>query len=61
MKRVSRGIDGIEVTFDEEHLVANAGLLLVSILATALAPRNWPTQPFAWWAESVVRSRGARC
>ena len=36
MKRVSRGIDRIEVTFDDEHLVANAGLLLVSTLAVRL-------------------------
>jgi len=36
VKRVSRGIDRIEVTFDDEHLVANAGLLLVSTLACRL-------------------------
>ncbi len=36
MKPVSRGIDRIEVTFDDEHLVANAGLLLVSTLAARL-------------------------
>ncbi|MBW3645577.1 MAG: hypothetical protein KY441_08745 [Actinobacteria bacterium] len=36
MKRVSRGIDRIQVTFDDEHLVANAGLLLVATLATRL-------------------------
>ncbi len=37
MKPVSRGIDRIEVTFDDEHLVANAGLLLVSTLAAGLS------------------------
>jgi hypothetical protein len=36
VKRVSRGIDRIEVTFDDEHLVANAGLLLVSTLTARL-------------------------
>jgi hypothetical protein len=36
VKRVSRGIDRIEVTFDDEHLVVNAGLLLVSTLAARL-------------------------
>jgi len=33
---VSRGIDRIEVTFDEPNLVANAGLLLVSTLVVRL-------------------------
>ena len=33
MKRLSRGIDRIQATFDDEHLVANAGLFLVSTLA----------------------------
>jgi Transposase DDE domain group 1 len=33
---VSRGIDRIEVTFDEPNLVANAGLLLVATLALRL-------------------------
>jgi hypothetical protein len=33
---VSRGIDRIEVTFDEPNLVANAGLLLVATLAARL-------------------------
>jgi hypothetical protein len=33
---VSRGIDRIEVTFDEPHLVANAGLLLVATLVVRL-------------------------
>ena len=36
MSRVSHGIDRIQVTFDDEHLVANAGLLLVSTLAVRL-------------------------
>src|ERR1019366_8760390 len=33
---VSRGIDRIEVTFDEPNLVANAGLLLVATLVVRL-------------------------
>jgi len=33
---VSRGIDRIAVTFDEDHLVANAGLLLVATLTRRL-------------------------
>ena len=36
MNRVSRGIDRIEVTFDDDNLVANAGLLLVSTLVLRL-------------------------
>ena len=36
MKPVSRGIDGIAVTFDEDHLVATAGLLLVATVVTRL-------------------------
>ena len=36
MSRVSHGIERVQVTFDDEHLVANAGLLLVSTLAVRL-------------------------
>ena len=36
MGAVSRGIDRMAVTFDEDHLVANAGLLLVATLARRL-------------------------
>ena len=36
MSSVSRGIDRIEVTFDEPNLVANAGLLLVATLVLRL-------------------------
>ncbi len=36
MRPVSRGIDRIEVTFDEPNLVANAGLLLVATLVARL-------------------------
>ena len=36
MASVSRGIDRIEVTFDDPHLVANAGLLLVATLVVRL-------------------------
>ena len=36
MSRESHGIDRIQVTFDDEHLFANAGLLLVSTLAVRL-------------------------
>ena len=36
MMSVSRGIDRIEVTFDEPNLVANAGLLLVATLVVRL-------------------------
>jgi Transposase DDE domain group 1 len=36
VRPVSRGIDRIEVTFDEPNLVANAGLLLVATLVTRL-------------------------
>ena len=36
MTPVSRGIDRIEVTFDDPHLVANAGLLLVATLVVRL-------------------------
>ncbi len=36
MSRVSHAIDRIQVTFDDEKLVANAGLLLVATLALRL-------------------------
>ena len=36
MRSVSRGIDRVEVTFDEPNLVANAGLLLVATLVVRL-------------------------
>ncbi len=36
MGAVSRGIDRIAVTFDEDHVVANAGLLLVATVARRL-------------------------
>lgn len=36
MNPVSRGIDRIEVTFDEPGLVANAGLLLIATLVKRL-------------------------
>ncbi len=36
MSRVSHAIDRVEVRFDDEHLVANAGLLLVGTLAVRL-------------------------
>jgi hypothetical protein len=36
VKSVSRGIDRIEVTFDDPNLVANAGLLLVATLVVRL-------------------------
>ncbi len=36
MRPVSRGIDRIEMTFDEPNLVANAGLLLVATLVARL-------------------------
>jgi hypothetical protein len=36
VSRVSRGLDRVGVTFDDEHLVANAGLLLVATLAARL-------------------------
>ena len=36
MTSVSRGIDRIEVTFDEPNLVANAGLLFVATLVVRL-------------------------
>ena len=35
MSRVSRGLDRIEVSFDDPNLVANAGLLLVATLVVA--------------------------
>ena len=36
MRQESRGLDRIEVAFDERNLVANAGLLLVSTLVVRL-------------------------
>ena len=36
MKSLSRGIDRIALTFDEDNLVANAGLLLVATVVKML-------------------------
>ena len=36
MRRVSRGLDGVRVDFDDPRLVANAGLILVSTLVGRL-------------------------
>ena len=36
MRQVSRGLDRIEVAFDEPNIVANVGLLLVSTLVVRL-------------------------
>ena len=36
MARVSRGLDRVGVSFDDPNLVANAGLILVSTLASRL-------------------------
>ena len=36
MRRVSHAVDGIRVSFDDPHLVANAGLLLTATLAVRL-------------------------
>ena len=40
MTAVSRGIDRIDVTFDEPNLVANAGLLLVATLVVSPRARS---------------------
>ena len=40
MKSVSRAIDRLEVTFDDESLVADAGLLLVATLAARWGSRR---------------------
>ena len=36
MKRVSRGLDRVGVDFDDESLVANAGLILTATMALRL-------------------------
>jgi hypothetical protein len=36
VRAVSRGLDRVEVSFDDPNLVANAGLLLVSTLVARL-------------------------
>ncbi len=48
MTAVSRGIDRIEVTFDDPSLVANAGLLLVATLVV----------PWGWRATVMVTTAG---
>jgi hypothetical protein len=50
VKRVSRSIDRIEVTFDDPNLVANAGLLLVGTLVMRLE--------LEWLVNSMVRLVG---
>ena len=41
MSRVSRAIDGIEVTFDDERLVADAGLIVPATLMGASVSKRW--------------------
>ncbi len=62
MSAVSRGIDRIEVTFDEPNLVANAGLLLVATLVVRLGLEA-PDQRHrsTCRAGSAGRCRDARC
>ena len=37
------GLDAVEVVFDDENAVANAGIVLVSTLAAGSASSSWPT------------------
>ena len=59
MNSVSRGIDRIEVTFDEPNLVANAGLLLVATLVSRLGLERLinstvkPLGPHRWRASGT--------
>ncbi len=69
MGSVSRGIDRIDVTFDEPNLVANAGLLLVATLVVRLRYLSVPGRlvntsgtptlraPLEWpWAKKFKRA-----
>src|SRR5215211_3415023 len=61
VSRVSHAIDRIQVRFDDENLVANAGLLLVGTLAVRLGLEALVNRlvrlPGAW----AARGRAARC
>ena len=41
MSRVSQTLDRIHATFDDDNLVANAGLLLPATLVERLGVENW--------------------
>ena len=54
------GLDGIEVVFDDERAVANAGIVLVSTLARGWGSRRWSMQCVDSRARRARRTRARR-
>ena len=61
MTRVSQTIDRIDATFDDDNLVANAGLLLPATLGQRLGMEALIDATRQAVGRVVVHGRGARC
>jgi hypothetical protein len=61
VRPVSRGIDRIQVTFDEDNLVANAGLLLVATVVRRLGLEALVNALVRIPPREAASSRDARC
>ena len=61
MSAVSRSIDRVEATFDDDTLVADAGLIVPATLMVRLGLEGWSTPRCGWSAGSVALCRAARC
>ena len=60
MSSVSRTIDRIEAIFDDESLVADAGLILPATLMVRLGLEALTTSRCVWSAGSAAPARAAR-
>jgi hypothetical protein len=61
VSRVSRPIERIEVTFDDETLVADAGLMVPATLMVRLGLEPLVNRWCSWWIRLVGAGRVARC
>ena len=61
MSGVSRKIDRFGVTFDDESLVADAGLVVAATLMDRLGLESLVDETVRLGAASAARLRGARC
>ena len=53
--------DGIQITFDDHRLVANAGLILPPPWPATWACLNWLTGTSTWAMRRGGRTRATRC
>ena len=56
----SHSPDGLGVGFDDDHAIANAGLLLPATLAQRLGSRRWSTSWSTWANARAGSGLGAR-